>query len=80
VTKHVILPFLEEGSSFAPSPIASERKGEKIVWLGTLTTIDGRTGERNDFAFAYVWTVTNCKSARVRQFTYIPTPTGDRLQ
>jgi ketosteroid isomerase-like protein len=80
VAQHVIVPFLDEGASFAPSPIAFQAQGDKIVWLGTLTTIDGPTGERKDFAFAHVWTVKDCKVARLMQFTYLPTPARGPLR
>lgn len=46
MAQHVIVPFLDEGASFAPSPIAFQAQGDKVVWLGTLITIDGPTGER----------------------------------
>lgn len=79
VTQYVILPFIEQGSSFSPSPMAFREERDKVVWLGTLTTIDGPTGNRKDFAFVHVWTIQDCKIARVRQFTYLPTAMSGNL-
>ena len=80
VTRCIIFPFLEEGASFAPSPIPFREESGKVVWLGTLTTIDGPTGERKDFAFAHAWDVEDCRIKRVRQLIYFPTPIQGWLQ
>ena len=80
VTQCVIFLFLQEGASVAPSPIPFREESGKVVWLGTLTTIDEPTGERKDFAFAHAWDVENCRIKRVRQLIYLPTPIQGSLQ
>lgn len=76
VIEHVLLPFVEAGASYAPSPIELKAEGEKVVWLGCVTTIDGPTGERKDSAFAHVWTVRDGLATNLRQFIYSTTATN----
>lgn len=80
VMQYVVVPFIEEGASFAPSPNAFREEGGKVVWLGTLTTIDGPSGEREDFGFAHIWTVKDRKIVGLRQFIYLPNPTPGSVQ
>lgn len=80
VVQRVLIPFIEEGASFSPSAIECRMKGEKIVWLGSLTRIDKASGEKSDSAFAHIWTVRQGKIARLQQYTYIPTTPGGRIQ
>ncbi len=37
IIQYVLLPFIEEGSTFSPSPTEFRAEGEKVVWLGSLT-------------------------------------------
>lgn len=72
VAQHVLLPFVEEGSSFVPSSIEFLAEDDKVVWLGSLTRIDGPFGVRADVAYAHIWTIRDGKIARLRQFSYTP--------
>jgi len=77
VAQHVLHPFIEEGSSFAPSPKEFRTENDRVVWLGSLTKIDRASGEHTDSAFAHVWTVKEDQLAGLRQFIYpLVVPSG----
>jgi ketosteroid isomerase-like protein len=80
VAENVLRPFVEDGSTFSPSPVEFRAEKDKVVWLGSLTMIDKPSGQYTDLAYAHVWTVSTGKLSRLHQFSYRPTATLGRLQ
>jgi hypothetical protein len=80
VSEFILLPFIKEGSSFAPSPIEFRAENDKVVWLGSVTRIEKPTGEPVAYAYAHTWTVRDGKVARLRQYIYIPAAANGRPQ
>jgi ketosteroid isomerase-like protein len=68
VAEGIFKPLTADWSSFALEPSAFIADGDTVVSLGRFIGVHGATGKRTEAGYAHVWTVTDGKIARFRQF------------
>ena len=68
VAEGLFKPLMAEWSSFALEPTEFVMDGDTVVSLGRFTAVHGSTGKQVDAGYAHVWTVTDGKISRFRQY------------
>jgi ketosteroid isomerase-like protein len=68
VAEFVLMPLMQEWSSFALIPADYIVDGSRVVSLGRFVGVHGGSGKTVDAAYAHVWDVTDGKIQRFRQY------------
>jgi ketosteroid isomerase-like protein len=68
VAEGLFKPLMAEWSSFSLVPTEFIADGEIVVSLGEFTGVHGVTGKKTHARYAHVWTITDGKITRFRQY------------
>ena len=68
VAEGLFKPLMAEWSSFALVPTEFIAEGNTVVSLGEFTGVHSVTGKKADARYAHVWTITDGKITRFRQY------------
>lgn len=68
VAEGLFEPLMAEWTSFVLEPTDFIADGDTVVSLGRFTGVHGTTGKHADAGYAHVWTVSDGKITRFRQY------------
>ena len=68
VAEGLIEPLIAEWSTFRIAPTEFISEGDSVVSLGRFVGTHAQTGKQADARYAHVWTVSNGKIQRFRQY------------
>jgi len=68
VAEGVLMPMMAEWSHFSLNPTELIAQGNTVVSLGNFTGLHGTSGKKATAGYAHVWTVSDGRISRFRQY------------